>query len=79
MRSKTWPDFEGRCAPIPRDRFAPLPRIFAPPLKRHAPVLEKVSMIDQSQKLTSFGCLVSTLRKKVFFCKIEIVIATPGI
>jgi hypothetical protein len=40
-----------------------------------APPLGKVSMIDQSENLTFFGCLGSTLRKKVFFCKIETVIA----
>jgi hypothetical protein len=41
-------------------------RIFAPPQKSHAPPLGKVSMIDQSENLTFFGCLGSTLRKSVF-------------
>jgi hypothetical protein len=53
----TWPDFEvWGGAHLPR-------RIFAPPLKSHAPPLGKVSMIDQSENLTFFG---STLREKVF-------------
>jgi hypothetical protein len=41
-------------------------RIFAPPLKSRAPPLGKVSMKDQSENLTFFGRLGSTLRKKVF-------------
>jgi hypothetical protein len=53
-------------AHLPRDRFAPPLKIFAPPLKSHAPPLGKVSMTDQSENLTFFVCLGSTLRKKVF-------------
>ena len=75
----------GRCAPPPEivlhappliifapplRIFAPPLRIFAPPLKSHAPPLGKVSMIDQSENLTFFSCLGSTL-----FGKIETVIA----
>jgi hypothetical protein len=60
------------------DSFAPPLRIFAPPLKSHAPPLEKVSVIDQSQNLTFFGCLGSTLRKQVF-CKIETVVANSSL
>jgi hypothetical protein len=64
----SWPDFEGRCgarfAHLPRDRFATPLRIFVPPLG-------KVSIIDESENLTFFGCLGSIHRKKVF-CKIEI-------
>ena len=51
---------------LPWDRFAPPLRIFAPALKSHPRLLGKVSMIDQSENLTFFGCLGSTLRKKVF-------------
>jgi hypothetical protein len=39
------------------NRFAPPLRIFAPLLERHAPPLEEVWMIDQSEKLTFFGWL----------------------
>ena len=46
-----WPDFEGRCAP-------PL-RSFCTPEKSFP--LGKVSMIDQSENFTFFGCLGSTL------------------
>jgi hypothetical protein len=42
-----WPDFEGRCAP-------PL-RSFCTPEKSFP--LGKVSMIDQSENFTFFGCL----------------------
>jgi hypothetical protein len=59
-----WGDVWGG-AHLPWDRFAPPLRIFAPPLKRCAPSLGKVSMIDQSETLTFFGCLGSTLCKKV--------------
>ena len=52
IMSSTWPDFEGRCAP-------------PPPLQSDAPPLGKVSMIDQSENLTFFGSLGSTLRKNV--------------
>ena len=57
----SWPDFVGRCASPLR-----LFNCFAPSLKSHAPPLGKVSMIDRSENLTFFGCLGSTLRKKVF-------------
>ena len=63
MGYKAWTDFEERCAP---DHFAPPVRIFALPLKSHALLLGNVSMIDQSENLTFFGCLASTLRKNVF-------------
>jgi hypothetical protein len=43
----------GRCAP-------------PPPLQSDAPPLGKVSMIDQSENLTFFASLGSTLRKNVF-------------
>ena len=45
--------------------------IIAPPLEHHAPPLGKISMIDQSEKLTFFGCLGSTVRKKVFSVKLK--------
>jgi hypothetical protein len=48
------------------DRFAPPLKIFAPPLKSHAPPLEEVSMVDQNENVSIFGCLGSTLREKVF-------------
>ena len=56
-------DYHGR---ILRGGVGPPLRIFAPPLKSHAPPLGKVSMIDQSENVRFFGCLGSTLRKKVF-------------
>jgi hypothetical protein len=60
----------GRCAPPPEIVLhAPPLRIFAPPLKSRAPPLGIVSMIDQSENLTFFGCLASK-----FFCKTETVI-----
>jgi hypothetical protein len=43
-------------------------------MKSHAPPLGKVSMIDQSGNLALFGCLGLRVYK-VFFCKIETVIA----
>ena len=52
-------------------RCVPPLRIFAPPLKCHEPPIRKVSMIDQSENLTFFGCLWSTL----CLCKIETLIA----
>jgi hypothetical protein len=36
------------------------------PEKSYAPPLVEVSMIDESENLTFFGCLGSTLFKKVF-------------
>jgi hypothetical protein len=59
-----------RGAHLPWVRFAPPLIIFAPPLKSHAPRLGKVSMIDQRENLTFFGCL-----RFSHFCKIETVIA----
>ena len=60
---------------LPCDRFAPPLGIFSPPLgifsppvKSHAPPLGKVSITDQSENLTFFGCL-HFVRK--FFCKID--------
>jgi hypothetical protein len=49
-------------AHLPKDRFAPPLRIFASFLKSHAPLLGKVSMIDQSGNLTFFGSLVEVCR-----------------
>jgi hypothetical protein len=68
----SWPDFEGGGG----GGGAHFPEIVLHLRWKvmHFP-LGAVSMIDQSENLAFFGCLGSTLRKKVFFCKIETVIA----
>ena len=58
-----WPDFEGRCVPLLRS-FCTSPENFCTSPEKSCTCLGKVSIIDENENLTFFGCLGSRNNNK---------------